>query len=230
MGERAVWHTNLQPCLPEIVRRLRAHLWGSLPDSRAWHTKGCCDANVAAEARCGQRLTRGRTEVQSRARTGRQTCFPTRPVPPPRRPSNSAGVGQGTEGETPVAQHPHLHAQHLWVPAPTCLPARHRPDISTSPHSPPASPGLALQPTHSSSASLCSEEPRSSSQSPFCLGEAGKGEEAAGAGRRSRQISPCVALDKSGISLRADRGLDDGLDVLEQGEDADKRGKTERGQ
>lgn len=151
-------------------------------------------------------------------------------VPSPRRPSNSAGVGRGTEGETPVAQHPHLHAQHLWVPAPTCPPARHRPDISTSPHSPPASPGLALQPTHSSSASLCSEEPRSSSQSPFCLGEAGKGEEGAGAGRRSQQISPCVALDKSGISLRADRGLDDGLDVLEQGEDADKWGKTERGQ
>lgn len=136
----------MQPCLPEIVRRLRAHRWGSLPDSRAWHAKGCCDANVAAEARCGQRLTRGRTEVQSRARTGRQTCFPTRPVPPPRRPSHSAGVGRGTEGETPVAQHPHLHAQHLWVPAPTCPPARHRPDISTSPHSPPASPGLALQP------------------------------------------------------------------------------------
>lgn len=67
-------------------------------------------------------------------------------VPPPRRPSNSAGVGRGTEGETPVAQHPHLHAQHLWVPAPTCPPARHRPDISTSRHSPPASPGLALQP------------------------------------------------------------------------------------
>lgn len=94
----------------------------------------------------------------------------------------------------------------------------------------PPPPGWLFSRTHSSSASLCSEEPRSSSQSPFCLGEAGKGEEGAGAGRRSRQISPCVALDKSGISLRADRGLDDGLDVLEQGEDADKRGKTERGQ
>lgn len=138
----------MQPCLPEVVRRLRAHRWGSLPDSRAWHTKGCCDANVAAEARCGQRLTRGRTEVQSRARTGRQTCFPTRPVPPPRRPSNSAGVGRGTEGETPVAQHPHLHAQHLWVPAPTCPPARHRPDISTSRHSPPASPGAGSSAGH----------------------------------------------------------------------------------
>lgn len=112
-------------------------------------------------------------------------------------------------------------------------PARQPAIAPTSPHLltlRPPPPGWLFSRTHSSSALLCSEELRSSSQSPFCLGEAGKGEEGAGAGRRSQQISPCVALDKSGISLRADRGLDDGLDVLEQGEDADKWGKTERGQ